>query len=434
MNLGYETENLEFKKSTGELKEGIISLSSMLNKSGYGVLYFGVKNDGTVIGHEIGAMTLKNISQAIANFIKPQVIPTIIVEFKEDYNIIKVEVRGNDTPYSAYGKYYIRSSDEDREIMPNKLKELMSSDENDSIIKIESNDQFLSFNQLRNLYFVNGLTLNDNTYLKNLHLIKNDGNFNLMADILSDSNAYSIKVAKFKGIDKTELIKRNEYGYKCMLLGMQQVLDYIEAINDTFVTIDGAQRKEEKLFDFQCFREAWINACLHNKWSRLTPPAVYIYSDRIEIISTGGLPSNFSEEDFFNGRSKPVNLELQKIMGQLNYIEQTGHGVPLIVNKYGKNAFEITDNFIIVTIPFSYVETNDYMLNETNLNLNIPEQLVLLELIKDNYITVTELCKIINYGQTTINKAIKVLKDKQYIKRIGSNKSGYWQILKNVRI
>jgi len=30
-NLGTETETLEFKKTTGELKEGIISLSSMLN-------------------------------------------------------------------------------------------------------------------------------------------------------------------------------------------------------------------------------------------------------------------------------------------------------------------------------------------------------------------------------------------------------------------
>lgn len=40
MNIGVETEKIEFKKSTGELKEGITSLASMLNKNGYGVLYF----------------------------------------------------------------------------------------------------------------------------------------------------------------------------------------------------------------------------------------------------------------------------------------------------------------------------------------------------------------------------------------------------------
>lgn len=41
MNFGMETELVEFKKTTGELKEGMISLASMLNKNGKGVLYFG---------------------------------------------------------------------------------------------------------------------------------------------------------------------------------------------------------------------------------------------------------------------------------------------------------------------------------------------------------------------------------------------------------
>jgi hypothetical protein len=45
MNIGAETEIREYKKTTGELKEGIISLGSMLNKNGYGTLYFGVKAD-----------------------------------------------------------------------------------------------------------------------------------------------------------------------------------------------------------------------------------------------------------------------------------------------------------------------------------------------------------------------------------------------------
>ena len=42
MKLDFENEIVEYKKSTGELKEGIISLSSMFNKYGIGTLYFGV--------------------------------------------------------------------------------------------------------------------------------------------------------------------------------------------------------------------------------------------------------------------------------------------------------------------------------------------------------------------------------------------------------
>ena len=89
MNFGLETELIEFKKSTGELKEGIISLASMLNKNGRGVLYFGVRNDGEIVGQQIGDRTMREISQGIANAIKPQVIPTIIIELCEDKNIIK---------------------------------------------------------------------------------------------------------------------------------------------------------------------------------------------------------------------------------------------------------------------------------------------------------------------------------------------------------
>ena len=42
LNLGIETETLEFKKSTGELKEAMHSICAILNKHQHGELYFGV--------------------------------------------------------------------------------------------------------------------------------------------------------------------------------------------------------------------------------------------------------------------------------------------------------------------------------------------------------------------------------------------------------
>ncbi len=75
VNIGEETEQIEFKKSTGELKEGIISIASILNKHGSGTLYFGVKNNGDVIGQEISDQTIRNVSQAIQNHIVPAIYP-----------------------------------------------------------------------------------------------------------------------------------------------------------------------------------------------------------------------------------------------------------------------------------------------------------------------------------------------------------------------
>lgn len=424
MNIGMETETVEFKKTTGELKEGMISIASMLNKSGRGILYFGVRNDGEVVGQQIGDRTMREISQGIAVAIKPQIIPTIMMELCDGKNVIKVTVEGDEKPYSAYGKYYMRSADEDREIAPQQLRNLMLSI-SDSIVNIEANNQQLTFEQLKTLYAGNNLTLRENTFKQNLNLLTRAGTYNLMASILADSNSYSIKVAVFRGTDKTDLIKRNEYGYKCMLVAVKQVLDYMEALNDTVVDVGGSLRKERQMFDFSCFREAWLNACLHNRWSRQTPPAVYMFDDRIEIISVGGLPDGLTLEEFYEGKSKPVNLELQQIMVQLDYIEQTGHGVPLIVSKYGREVFDITENFITVTIPLNKGVKEKDNLEKKRLIDNKDEEI--LRLMQENSsISVNEMSKQINLGTTMLTKRIRRLKEEGLVERRGSKKKGQW--------
>lgn len=428
MNIGTETELIEFKKTTGELKEGIISLASMLNKNGKGVLYFGVRNDGEVVGQQVGDRTMREISQGIANAIKPQIIPTIVMELCDDKNVIKVTVTGDEKPYSAYGKYYMRSADEDREISPQQLRNLMLS-VSDSIVNIESNNQNLTFDQLKTLYAGNNLTLRENTFAQNLNLLTRSGAYNLMANILADVNSYSIKVAVFRGTDKTDLIKRNEYGYKCMLVAVKQVLDYMEALNDTTVDVGGSLRKESKMFDFSCFREAWLNACLHNRWSKQTPPAVYVFADRIEIISIGGLPDGLSLDEFYEGKSKPVNLELQQIMVQLDYIEQTGHGVPLIISKYGREVFDITENFITVTIPLkkSRIEKINVLTVKKQAFDEYDDKILRL-MKEDSSVKVSEISKKIGIGTTTITKRIRRLREQGIIERIGSKKDGKWMV------
>lgn len=56
-----ESGTVEFKKSTAELKEAAISIAAILNKHGSGKVLIGVKDDGTVVGQEIGQTTIKDI-------------------------------------------------------------------------------------------------------------------------------------------------------------------------------------------------------------------------------------------------------------------------------------------------------------------------------------------------------------------------------------
>ena len=62
-----------------------------------------------------------------------------------------------------------------------------------------------------------------------------------------------------------------------------------------------------------------------------------------------------SEEDFYAGKSRPVNRSLFEIFALSSLAEQSGHGVPLIVERYGKKAFDFSSGTIVVTIPFAFV-------------------------------------------------------------------------------
>lgn len=59
MDLGSESEFVEFKKSTGEYKEALQAISTMLNKHGRGSLYFGVRDNGDVVGQIVSDSTIK---------------------------------------------------------------------------------------------------------------------------------------------------------------------------------------------------------------------------------------------------------------------------------------------------------------------------------------------------------------------------------------
>jgi len=120
-----ENENTELKKSTGELKEGIISIAAILNKHGKGELYFGVKNNGELIGQMVSEKTLRDISQAISSHIEPKIFPEITKETLDNLDYIKVSFRGADKPYFAYGRVYLRVADEDKPLSPAEVEKMI---------------------------------------------------------------------------------------------------------------------------------------------------------------------------------------------------------------------------------------------------------------------------------------------------------------------
>lgn len=106
-----ESETLELKKTTSEIKEANISIASILNKHQHGELFFGIKNNGIVTGQNIIEKTIRDVSKSIADHIEPKIYPHINRIEIDGKACIKIWFKGNDIPYFAYGRAYIRVAD-----------------------------------------------------------------------------------------------------------------------------------------------------------------------------------------------------------------------------------------------------------------------------------------------------------------------------------
>lgn len=123
-----------------------------------------------------------------------------------------------------------------------------------------------------------------------------------------------------------------------------------------------------------------------------------------------------------------MNKSLAKTINQLHISETSGRGVPKITSFYGEKSIAIEENSIRVTIPFIFIsrmEVGDKAGDKLNLT-----QKRMLELIRDNpSITQPTLTIELRLRKTAMQNNITFLRKNGYTKRIGSNKSGYWEAI-----
>ena len=217
--------------------------------------------------------------------------------------------------------------------------------------EIDSQRQELTFNQLKIYYEEHGLKLNDN-FLQNLDLSTSEGKYNYNAFLLADENNVSIKLVKYLGTNKMDLVENQEYGYRCIITATQRILDRLDAENTIYAKIEYKGRKEVEMIDKAALKEAVINAVVHNDYSYGNSPIVELYSDRIEITSAGGLPQELSQEEFLEGVTAPRNKELIRVFKDVDLIENIGSGVLRILDAYDKSCFKFMAHFLRVSFKY----------------------------------------------------------------------------------
>lgn len=149
--------------------------------------------------------------------------------------------------------------------------------------------------------------------------------------------------------------------------------------------------------------------------------------------------------------------ELMRVFRDMELIEQLGSGMRRILDAYGRDAFEIDDNFICVTFPFSQEalglnddltvgddtvedrECADGRFGEVQVgsvngtvkwHSNLTErEKDLLSLLNENpHITYEGAASALGLSRRTVARAFAALSTKGIIAREGSDKNGVWSI------
>ena len=227
------------------------------------------------------------------------------------------------------------------------------------------------------------------------------------------------------------LIENEEYGYQCLITATNRILEKLLVENKTFAKVTTTTRHERKMMDGEALKEALINAIVHNDYSLEAPPVVEIYSDRLTITSYGGLPRGLSQDSFFRCCSMPRNRELMRIFKDVALVESLGSGMSKILEAYDQSVFTFLDTFLIVTFPFAEGFTLPHGNDNSIINKDEIKAKILQCILKHPDFTLDKISGMTGFSKRTISRYIKEFQESGVIKRVGSDRSGYWEVYPN---
>lgn len=443
-----ENETIELRKSLTLLKEGIISLSAMLNKSNKGDVYFGIDDDGKVLGVSVKNKTLADITHEIQNNLKP--LPNKLNIQDIDMNgrkIILVHVEGDDTPYSAYGRFYIRVNDADISMEPLMLQHFFEQKE-DNYSKWENQetkfnsddvdeDLLIDFVRTANEKGrLNYIYRNSEETLQKLGLLTTNGKLNNAGLYLfGKTKPLTIKEANYPTDSRTEFGEIKEFKgniFECI----REAISYIQNHISYKSLIVGVQREEIPEIPVRAIREIVINSFAHASYAKSGDFNQYtIFKSSIRIYNPGPILQNINPTRFASGKvgSKIRNILIASVLFKYGLIDSFGTGFDRTFTLCAQNGTEyryINDEFGFTFIFERNVNfLNGKIIDKRNDNTNSFDKKVISTLKDNKYLTIPELATILKKSQATIYRSLDKLMKLNIVKRVGARKTGYWDIL-----
>ena len=364
-----ENRNLEYKEndhSTTYMK----TISAFANYEG-GQIIFGITDDGKVVGFSDPQEICLNLENRINDSIKP--VPEYSLDIREDTTVVLTVEEGLYKPYLYKGKAYKRNDSATIEVGRMEYNRLVLAGRDQSYEEIPAGNQRLTFQKLeQELIRVMGIGKLNQDILKTLELYTDKDGFNIAAELLADQNGFpGVDIVRF-GNSIDEIMERKVIEKVSVLQMMEQSVQMFQTYYQ-YEKIEGTKREIVDKIPEKAFREAIANALVHRTWDVKASIKVCMYTDRMEIISPGGLPEGMGEEEYLNGQVSILrNPILGNVFFRLKYIEKFGTGILRINRAYAESVvkpqYHIFENSIQITLPViqgaeSYTEAEKILLD-----------------------------------------------------------------------
>ncbi|NCC82013.1 MAG: hypothetical protein EOM04_07070 [Clostridia bacterium] len=435
-----ESKYIEYKK---EYSNTILKSVSAFANYQDGVIVIGITDEGSIIGVSNGEELKLNIENAINDNIIPKPFYELETIEKNDKKLLLLKVyKGEYTPYLYKNKAYMRRDTSSVQTDKTDMENLILQGRNLTFEDLQAKEQDLSFKILETLL---KKELKISSLSEDLLItldLKNTQGFNNAAALLADENpleSSKLQLISYMDHSVRNIKDRDTVQFISILKQYEKCIEFYRKHINVSEIIKGPYREIIEEVPFIAYREAVANLIIHRDYSKNVDSRIEFFSDRIEIISPGSLPSGISEEEFLEGRiSNPRNKKIAHIFYRLKIIEKLATGIRRIKEIYSEYKedpeFIVTENTVVVVLP--KINVAEIIMPPVRENdgkyLTLKEEQV-YDFIRRNPGSKREdVQKYIGLGKTQTNTILTKLRDQAYIIKIGNGPATAYKIVRKV--
>ena len=425
-----------------------------------GTLYIGIDDSGNVRGLEDAAKLLEDIPNKVVNYMG--IVADVNLHHKNGLDYISIGVEPSNVPISFRGKYYCRSGSTLQELNGVALQQFVLKKmghrwddiANDSASIDDIDRQAIDF-FLKNGY-ENGRVKKDEldapteVVLQNLHLLSDVGKLKNAALLLFAKvpqkyfTCVQFKIGRFSHSEANLIIQDVIEGNVIQMA--DRVMDVLKSKYLTMpIRFEGMRRIEKLEVPEEALREILYNAIAHKDYMG-APIQMRVWDDRVEIWNEGGLPEGYTPATLLKQHSsRPRNNNIANAFFKAGFIESWGRG-------YEK----ICEGFRTAGLPMPTIEEADggvriiFQRNnpihnqgwqDTDKKSNKKsgkksskenEGLLVSFLSQTPNATLSDMHNATGLSVSGIRRIIQRLREQGILRRVGPDKGGHWEILREV--